>query len=422
MTWRMLAEALSYFVFLYPLVMSAVWITGGLYFWWRRERRPGEEKNRWPEKWPPVTVLVPCHNEEVTIAATCENLRRLDYPDYRVLFVDDASADRTAEIIRDYVAAVPYFHLLRLEENRGKAGALNAALGLVETPLVMVQDADTRLGADALKWLAAAFTRQPRLGAVTGNPIVMNRQGFWGKFQAVEFASIIGLIKRSQRVLGRVLTVSGCATIYRTEVLKKVGGFSTATATEDIDVTWRIQRAFYEVWFEPRARAFIQAPARLSQLWKQRKRWTLGGWHLLRSHWDVFKDWRWRRLWPVYADFVMGCVWAFCFVVAGVVWAVSLLFGLPPHGLSPLPAWHGAVASVVCVAQMAAAVAINNRYDPGLIRCLFWMPWYPLIFFAVEAVLVVWTAPRGLFGSMERAGKWQSPARETCRSFSDIAA
>jgi len=405
------AEVLSYFVFLYPLVMSAVWVVGGLDFWRRRERSPERDRERWPSSWPPVTVLVPCRNEEATIAATCENLRRLDYPDYRVIFIDDASTDRTAEVIRGYLAEVPYFHLLCLQENRGKAGALNAALAFVETPLVVVQDADTHLGREALKWLAAPFLRQPRLGAVTANPIPRNRRGFWGNFQAAEFASIIGLIKRSQRVLGRILTVSGCATMYRTEVLRRAGGFSEATATEDIDVTWRIQKVFCEVWFEPRAVAYIQVPTSLRQLWKQRKRWALGGWHLLRTHWDVFTDWRWRRLWPVYVDFVLGYAWAFAFVGASLLWALSMFTGLA-GGISPVPAWHGAVASVVCLVQMAAAVAANRRYDPGLPASLFWVPWYPLVFFAVMAVAAVYTAPKGLFGSLKGAGRWQSPARE----------
>lgn len=411
MTWHAAAEALSYFVFLYPLVMSAVWVVGGLDFWRRRERAPELDRQRWPVSWPPVTVLVPCRNEEATVAATCENLRRLDYPDCRVIFVDDASTDRTAEIIRDYMAGTPYFHLLRLEKNRGKAGALNAALAFVDTPLVVVQDADTHLDREALKWLAAPFLRQPRLGAVTANPIPRNRRGFWGSFQAAEFASIIGIIKRSQRVMGRILTVSGCATMYRTEVLRRVGGFSEATATEDIDVTWRIQKVFCEVWFEPRALAYIQVPTSFRELWKQRKRWALGGWHLLRTHRDVFGDWRWRRLQPVYIEFALGCTWAFAFAACSLLWAASALAGAA-GGISPVPAWHGAVASVVCLAQMAAAVAANRRYDPGLPASLFWVPWYPLVFFALMAAAAVRTAPKGLFGPLDGAGRWQSPARE----------
>ncbi|ERM90723.1 hypothetical protein O163_14395 [Caldanaerobacter subterraneus subsp. yonseiensis KB-1] len=148
-------------------------------------------------------------------------------------------------IIRRFVGLNPNFHLLRFSENQGKANALNIALSVaVTTSITVVIDADTILLPDTLKYLVYPFLKQPRLGAVTGNPISVNRKNLIGKLQAAEFSSIIGLIKRSQRVLGRVLTVSGCVVAFRTEVLKEVGGFSPYTATEDIDITWKIQKRF----------------------------------------------------------------------------------------------------------------------------------------------------------------------------------
>lgn len=417
---EVLFSALARFVFLYPATMSAVWVVGGLYFWWRRERCPGGE--RWPARWPPVTILVPCHNEEKTVGATCENLRRLDYPDYRVVLIDDASRDGTLEALRREARLDRRFHVLRLLENQGKARALNLALAAaVTTPVTVVIDADTMLAPDALRWLVAPFMRQPRLGAVTGNPVPYNRGGLLEKVQAAEFASIVGLVKRSQRVLGRVLTVSGCIAAYRTEALRAAGGFSGRTATEDIDVTWRLQRRFYEVWFAPQAVAHIQVPSTLRDLWKQRKRWALGGWHLLRTHAGVFARWRWRRLWPVYLEFVLGCVWAFAFVLGSLLWAASAFVpALEGIGASPVPAWYGAVLSFASVVQSAAAVIVNGRYDRDLWKTLFWVPWHPLFFFALMPLAAVWTAPRGLFARLERAGRWAgwaSPARGEVAEF-----
>lgn len=402
--------ALAQFVFIYPVAMGVVWMVGGLCFWWWRERRRTPSS---PDTWLTVSILVPCHNEAKAIAATCENLAGLDYPSYQVIFIDDASADDTQAILRDHIDATPTFHLLHLPRNQGKARALNAALALVKTPLVLVLDADTRLRDDALRLLAAPFTRQPRLGAVTANPIPLNRKGFWGRFQAAEFSSIIGLIKRCQRVWGRLFTVSGCATIFSARVLREAGGFSPSTATEDIDITWRIQRAGYEVWFEPAAVAYIQVPACFSEYWRQRRRWALGGWHLLRGHRGVFSSRRWRRLWPVYLDSALGYLWAFAFVGLSLAWLLALTIGWrAPVVVSPIPAWPGAVVSVVCVTQMAVAARINGTHDPDLRRCLFWIPWYPLLFFAVSAIVAVGTAPEGLLGRLDRVGLWQSPTRD----------
>jgi len=140
-----------------------------------------------------VTIVVPCRNEAATIARTLQGLVGLDYPDYRVLVVDDASTDGTVEAVRPFIDRLPPFHLLRLDRNLGKAAALNAALGLLTTPLFLVIDADTVVAQRSLRHFARPFLRQPRLAAVTGNPLPENRRGLLGNVQTAEFAAIIGL-------------------------------------------------------------------------------------------------------------------------------------------------------------------------------------------------------------------------------------
>ncbi len=403
---------LSWYIFLYPLAMSVIWVILGVYFWWRREREPDKEKNSWPDEWPPVTILVPCYNESGCIAATCTSLMLLDYPDYRVVFVNDASIDDTADIIRSFLPLNPNFHLLNLTRNCGKADALNYALTTsVTTSVTVVIDADTFLAPSALKYLVAPFCSQPRLGAVTGNPMPLKRNNMLEKLQTAEFSSIISLIKRAQRVVGRVFTVSGCVAAYRTEVLKEVGGFSPYSATEDIDITWRIQRHFNEVWFMPQAVAFIQCPANFKDYWKQRKRWALGGWHLLRTHKDIFLDYRYRYLYPSYLETVLSYFWSVVFVFGTVLWFVTYLLAPAPLGINPIPGWFGALISIACLIQIATALLVNRRYDPKLYQSYFWVPLYPLFFFAVGALTVVWTAPKGLFGDLGQVGIWESPER-----------
>lgn len=403
---------IGYFTFLYPVIMSVVWIIGGLYFWWHKEKR--KQRINFPRDWPAVTLLVPCHNEAVSLDATCSALSKLSYPDLRVVFIDDSSTDNTVDLIRKWLPKVPFFHLLRLTSNQGKAKALNCGLqGAVHTPITVIIDADTLITTDTLKWLVAPFTYQPRLGAVTGNPLVYNRDNLLENLQTAEFASILGLIKRSQRSLGRVLTISGCLTAFRTNVLKEIGGFSSRSATEDIDITWAMQKSFHEVWFEPRAVGYIQAPKTIKEFWQQRCRWALGGWHLLRSHKNIFSRWYWRRLWPVYLDFVISYVWSFCLVLGTLLWLITFIIGIKPIGLTPFPAWYGAVISFICLVQFGAALLTNHQYDSKLYHSFFWVPWYPLFYFSIGALTVVWTSYRGLFRELESAGKWKSPARHS---------
>ncbi|MCK5505114.1 MAG: glycosyltransferase, partial [Thermodesulfovibrionia bacterium] len=83
-------QAVSDFVYLYPLLMSFVWMIGGLIFFWRLER-----KKRTPpelEKYPFFSVLVPCHNEQDQVEDTALHLLELDYPQYEIILIDDGSA------------------------------------------------------------------------------------------------------------------------------------------------------------------------------------------------------------------------------------------------------------------------------------------------------------------------------------------
>lgn len=402
---------ISWYVFIYPLALSVLWTVLGYHFWFRHEKDVTKEQKRWPDEWPPITILVPCCNEAAGISKTCISLELLNYPSFEVIFIDDASNDGTADTIRKFLPENPNFHLLRLKENKGKAMALNCALMQVKTSITVVIDADTILTPDSVKYIVAPFCSHPRLGAVSGNPIVAARRNVLQKIQSVEFASIIGLIKRAQRVISRVMTVSGCFSAYRTEILRKVGGFSPYTATEDIDITWKIQRSFYEVWFVPQATAYIQCPSNLREYWKQRKRWAMGGWHLLRTHRDVFKSIKYRYLYPPYIEFVLSFFWSFAFVFGTLMWIISFFLFSSPIGFSPIPLWYGSIISFICIFQMAVAVLINRKYDAGLCKVFFWIPWYALFLFSFGAMTVVFSAPKGLFGSLKHAGKWVSPKR-----------
>ena len=101
------------------------------------------------------------------------------------------------------------------------------------------------------------FLADDRLGALTGNPRIRNRASLLGRLQVGEFSSIVGLIKRAQTVHGRVFTVSGVVCAFRKRALAAAGWWSPAALTDDVEVTWRIQLAGWQVAFEPKALCWI---------------------------------------------------------------------------------------------------------------------------------------------------------------------
>ncbi len=80
---------------------------------------------RCPE-YPPVSILLPCHNEEAQAEETLGVLAAIEYPDFEIIAINDGSTDRTAEILESLVPRIPQLRVVHLAQNQGKSTALNA--------------------------------------------------------------------------------------------------------------------------------------------------------------------------------------------------------------------------------------------------------------------------------------------------------
>ena len=85
--------------------------------------------------------------------------------------------------------------------------------------------------------------------------------------------------------------------------------------TEDIGVTWKLEKKFWDIRYEPRALCMMLVPETVKGLYKQRKRWSQGGMEILRRHGNIFKDWKTRRMAPVYIEQICSIVWALCWLL-----------------------------------------------------------------------------------------------------------
>ena len=95
---------------------------------------------------PKLSLIVPCYNEEATIAACLERVRAAlggkDGLELEIIVVDDASRDNSFAILERIVSADPAVKLVRHERNRGKGAALRTGLMLATGDFVGIQDAD----------------------------------------------------------------------------------------------------------------------------------------------------------------------------------------------------------------------------------------------------------------------------------------
>jgi biofilm PGA synthesis N-glycosyltransferase PgaC len=405
---------LSY-VFWYPLVMSGVWMVGAALFWWRRERT----QPRWDAPVlladpPPISVLIPCFNEEENAEETITHALALDYPELEVIAINDGSGDGTADLLERLAALHPRLRVIHLAENQGKAVALRTGALLARHEILVCIDGDALLDRHAAHWLVRHFVQKPGVAAVTGNPRIRNRSTILGRVQVGEFSCIVGTIKRAQKTFGRIFTVSGVITAFRRSAVHQVDYWSTDALTEDIDITWKLYRAGWDVLFEPRALAWILMPETLRGLWKQRLRWATGGAQTMLKNLDAWVQPSQRLLWPLLLEMTASAVWAYALLALSLLWLLGLVLPagiVPPVGSPLVPASGGVLLGTVCLLQFVFSTAMDARYDRELGRTLFWMIWYPVAYWVIGAATTVVAYPIVFTRGKGARARWVSPDR-----------
>jgi biofilm PGA synthesis N-glycosyltransferase PgaC len=229
-----------------------------------------------------------------------------------------------------------------------------------------------------------------------------------------EFSSMVGMIKRAQRSLGRLFTVSGVIAAFRKSAVHQVGYWSADMLTEDIDITWKLQRAGWDVRFEPHALTWILMPETLAGLWKQRLRWAMGGAQVLFKNVGVLLHPSQSFMWPLLLEMCVSAFWSYAMLVLTALWAAGLVLpaGSIPVVASPLsPQGSGLILGTACLLQFGFSSWLDRRYDRGLARNLFSMIWYPFAFWIINTASTVVAYPKVLLRGQGKRARWVSPDR-----------
>ena len=238
---------------------------------------------------PPVAVLVPGYNEEKVIVATVRSVLNSDYANMRVIVIDDGSKDRTFEIAHEAFSREISAGRVTImtKPNGGKAGALNFGIEHLTEEFYVGIDADTVIAPDAVSKLVRHFA-DPRIGAVAGNAKVGNRVNLWTRWQALEYITSQNFERRALDLFGVVTVVPGAIGAWRTEGVRRAGGYPLNTVAEDADLTMNLIEQGYRVIYEDRSLAFTEAPVDMRGLMKQRFRWSFGTLQAIFKHRGAF--------------------------------------------------------------------------------------------------------------------------------------
>ena len=275
---------------------------------------------------PPVSIIIPAHNEEPMIVNSVATALAVDYPEYEIIVINDGSTDRTLRKLietfdlsgseKPYRAGLPTSRIRRIyyskkhpnlfvidKENGGKADALNAGVNLSRYRYVCNTDADTIFEKDSLIRIMRPIVRDPRRVVAVGGQVRVGN-GFRVKggeiverhlpkallpnFQIVEYLRTFLGNRVGWSSMNAMLLISGAFGMWRRDVLVSVGGFNRDITGEDLELTMRFHRVLrkrkeeYAVVSLPDPVCWTEAPEDLNSFYQQRNRWHRV---LLESYW-----------------------------------------------------------------------------------------------------------------------------------------
>jgi GT2 family glycosyltransferase len=212
--------------------------------------------------WPHISVVVCSYNGAQTIRDCFDGLKRLEYPDYEVIVVNDGSNDHTAAIARQYG-----FRLISTP-NRGLSSARNTGLAAARGEIVAYLDDDAYPDPHWLTYMAAMFLSTEHAG-VGGPNIPPPGDGAIAECVANAPGGPVHVLLSDQVAEH----IPGCNMAFRKAALEAIGGFDPQfrTAGDDVDVCWRLQERGWTLGFSPAAMVWHHRRNSVRAYWKQQQ-------------------------------------------------------------------------------------------------------------------------------------------------------
>ncbi len=335
-----------------------------------------------PRATPKVSVVICAYNAERTMEECLESLRRLRYPRYEVIVVDDGSTDATKAIAERY----PEFRLVS-HENLGLSQARNDGILAATGDIVAFTDSDCAVDPDWLTFLVERLL-DGRFAAV-GGPNLPPPEEHW----------IPEVVARSPGGPTHVLLtdeeaehIPGCNMAFWRDDLLKVGMFDPIyrAAGDDVDVCWRLQDAGYTIGFAPAALVWHRRRATVRAYLRQQRGYGHAEALLYFKHpyrFNTLGQSRW--LGRIYRDPCAGILGRRSVIYSGVLGSglFQTLYESPASVFGLLPStfeWNATALGLIAFAALSAACGV----ELPLVLCA------GLALFALAAAHAAWNALR----------------------------
>jgi cellulose synthase/poly-beta-1,6-N-acetylglucosamine synthase-like glycosyltransferase len=379
--WMLLsAQAIALIVIVTGLSQIAFYIVQLVYAAIALSKRPPMPRGatlwrRYSDQAPPIAVIAPAYNEELTVVESVRSLLALHYPNFEVLLVNDGSKDATlarviAEFglkkvgryidssvthqpIRGFYANPDLPQLLVIDkENGGKADALNAGINAARSNLFCAIDADSLLEPDALLRVVRPFIDYPDKTVAVGGTIriangctidsgrimrVALPRNFLALVQIMEYLRAFLMARLALGQMQALTVISGAFGLFSRQRVVEVGGYSHATVGEDMELVIKLHRHMrdlklpYRIDFIAEPVCWTECPEDLGVLGRQRSRWQRGALECFFKHRDMCFNPKYGRVGfvgfghIVLVDVLGPIIEVLGYVLIPLLWALGLL-------------------------------------------------------------------------------------------------
>lgn len=231
---------------------------------------------------PRIAVLIPAYNEEPVLKGTIDALVEAGARRKDIYVVDDRSTDRTAEI-----AVELGVNIYTVPVNGGKARAQIQSLEYFNLydryEWIAFLDGDTKVDVAFFAEMEKAIIEQPEVALFLGQVKSVKNSHIYSASRAFDYTYGQDVAKVGQHNFNVVFVAPGCASLYRSDVLKTLK-INHMTLAEDMDLTMQVHRTGNAVAYVPTAIVNTQDPATFKDYHKQTLRWFRGFWQVTKIH------------------------------------------------------------------------------------------------------------------------------------------
>ena len=349
---------------------------------------------------PFVSIMIPAHNEEYVIRNTVDNIRKIDYPNFEIIIIDDRSSDNTPNIIKELENQ--YENVIAMirtpDAFPGKSAVLNDAMKIAKGEAILVFDADATVEPDFLNLLIPKL-EPADVGAVQARKIIRNKDyNLLTRCQNDEYTMDTHFQVGRDAVKGAA-ELRGNGELIKRAALEDIGGWNNYTITDDLDMSTRLHIKGWDIRFCPEACVYEEGIIYLTPLFRQRRRWLEG---TIRRYLEYFYEamkskkmsLRARLDMAIYITQFILPLW---FILEIVFRVIKMLMDKGDFGLHNV-IWSSVFISAVMGMGFFLAIRYGlRRYDnvPRL-RALkqafvttiyFLMIWFPIMLFICGKIL-----------------------------------